>query len=687
MLTRRSVLAACVVLTAGTAMAIPQQATASASSENAVVSHAVLAATTASSTLRASTSQTRSNSVNAHVHKALKVHWDACSNYVPKRAKCGHIMTMADPLRPELGKQRVGFEFYPRKDTSSSSLGTLVANEGGPGYPSTESRDYYLEMFGPLMQRRAVLLVDERGTGASDALKCKPLQRGTMGYERAVGVCGQRLGERADTFGTAYAADDMAAVLDALDIDQIDLYGDSYGTFFAQTMALRHPDRVRTLILDASYPLSGQDPWWADTNRAISDAVTRVCDRDPACSARPGDALSRLRNAASELHANPFRGTARDSEGTRKKVTVNGVNLALVTANATYGTTIYKELDAAVRAYHKGLRKPLKRLVAENISDDPDSGSPYYYSAAEYIAVICNDYPALWDVNLPPGSQREAQYHAARKALKLGDPDAFDPFRTDDWIKTGWTEARTCLQWPSPTDLVLPEEPGMDYPDLPTLVLSGDLDSVTSPEGGQDVASRFPDATFVSVPNTGHVTALGDRQGCVEGVVRRFLNSGGTVSGTDCVNTAYAPVRAVDVFARSMARLEPARQGLVVKSSSNDRRLVTAALAVSGDLVPRWWNNYTGDGVGLFGGTYSYTGDDVLRFHVTKYAFVRDVKATGTVVWNRDTGIYTVDLKVDGPGGRDGRITATWNDYDTDAMAKVRGKIHDRRVKLATRAP
>ncbi len=613
--------------------------------------------------------------------------WTKCGRSIPARAKCGHVKTLADPLRPALGKQRVGFEFYPRKDKSRPSRGTLVAHEGGPGYPSTESRADYLGMFGPLMDRRAVLLVDKRGTGASDALACKPLQRGTLPYEDAVGVCGKRLGERADTYGTAYAADDMAVVLDALAIDQIDLYGDSYGTFFAQTFAVRHPDRVRTLTLDAAYPISDQDPWYRDTNRAISDAVTRVCVRDPACSVEPGDALTRLRDLGAELHANPVKGQAYDSEGAKKRVTLSGVNLALVTAYATYGTTIYRELDAAVRAYEAGMRKPLKRLVAENITDDLDNGSPYYYSAAEYIATICNDYPALWDLSLPPGPAREQEYLDARMALRLAEPEAFDPFRRDDWINSGWGEARTCLQWPSPTDQVLPEAPGTTYPDLPTLVLSGDLDSVTSPEGGQLVADRFPGASFVSVPNVGHVTALGDRQGCAEGIVRRFVRTGGVVSGAECVTVDYPPVRTVSVFARTMAELKPAKQGGAVISSMNDRRLVTAALQVAGDLAPRWWNNYTGDGVGLRGGTYSYTGSNILRFRVSDYAFVRDVAADGRAIWDRDSGTYTVDFTVDGPGGRDGRIKATWNDYDFNAKAVVTGSIHNRPVRLRTPAP
>lgn len=178
----------------------------------------------------------------------------------------------------------------------------MLAQEGGPGYPSTGSRGYYLRLFAPLAEHRDLLLVDQRGTGTSDPIDCEPLQRGVGPYVKAVGDCGEQLGPRADTYGTAYAVDDTAAVLDALGIDRIDLYGDSYGTFFAQTFAVRHPDRVRTLILDASYPISGQDPWWRDTNRAIADALQRVCERDDDCSGLKGSAVRRMRVVADQVH-------------------------------------------------------------------------------------------------------------------------------------------------------------------------------------------------------------------------------------------------------------------------------------------------------------------------------------------------------------------------------------------------
>ena len=613
--------------------------------------------------------------------------WDTCSDAVPAGARCGHVRTPADPLRPELGTQKVGFELYVRSKHRQQSLGTLVGHEGGPGYPTTGSRDWYLGLFAPLMDRRDVLLVDERGTGVSGVIRCQPLQHGTLGYEEAVAACGAQLGERNDTYGTAYAADDMALVLDALRIDRIDLYGDSYGTFFSQTFALRHPGRVRTLVLDASYPVSDQDPWYRDTNRAIRDALTRVCQRDTTCTDLGGDPIARLREVAQQVHDHPVTGRSHDGEGTPTTATLDGANLALVTANATYGTWIYRELDAAVRAYDSGDDAPLLRLVAENVSTDPDEGSAADYTAGEYAAVICNDYPQLWDVSLPPGPAREAQYHAAVRTLRQTEPTTFDPFRIDDWIASGWGEAHTCIGWPAPTDPVLPEAPGTTYPDVPTLVLSGDLDSVTSPEGGRIVAERFPDATFVSVPNVGHVSALGDRQDCAAAIVVGFVRGGGTVGDTSCVDSAYAPVRVVPTFARTSSGLAPANQGTTVSSSRADRRVVNAALYTAGDLFSRWWVNYTAAGVGLRGGTFTYTGDDITRFRAHGLKFVRDVAVSGKVRWNRDNGHVRAVLSVDGPGVRDGTLTLTWNDWTNDARATVTGTLGGHPVSLRTQAP
>ena len=187
-------------------------------------------------------------------------------------ARCGTITRLLDPTDPSLGTIEISFELHRAREKGLPHLGTIVAVEGGPGYATTASRDYYLDLFDPLLDQRDLLLVDNRGTGGSGAIDCPELQSYEGNYYLNVGLCGKQLGKASDVYGTAFAADDMAAVLDALEIDRVDLYGDSYGTFFGQTFALRHPDRLRTLTLDAAYPVEDQDPWYRDLNRGLVDA-------------------------------------------------------------------------------------------------------------------------------------------------------------------------------------------------------------------------------------------------------------------------------------------------------------------------------------------------------------------------------------------------------------------------------
>jgi pimeloyl-ACP methyl ester carboxylesterase len=183
-------------------------------------------------------------------------------------AWCGRLRVPFDRADPRSGTIPIAFEWYPA--ASGRAAGTIVAMEGGPGYPSTGSRDYYLELFAPLLRSRNLLLVDNRGTGSSALVNCRPLQRwrtadGNAEYLRRVAACGRQLNRTrtlpgggfvhgSDLYGTANAARDLADVLAALRTGRVDLYGDSYGSYFAQTFAARYPARLRSVTLAATLP-------------------------------------------------------------------------------------------------------------------------------------------------------------------------------------------------------------------------------------------------------------------------------------------------------------------------------------------------------------------------------------------------------------------------------------------------
>ena len=370
----------------------------------------------------------------------------------------------------------------------------------------------------PLRARRDVLFVDLRGTGRSGPLDCRAFRRTVEDYRLRAARCARQLGPRRDFYGTHAAVDDVAAVLDALGIRQVDLYGDSYGTYAGQAFAVHHGDRLRSLVLDAAYPLPGTDPAYGDLAEATQRALRLVCERRPSCAARGEDPLGVVGRMLEAVRARPFTARGRDTDGRLVRVRVDEESFTGLVQSGYGNLPMYRDVLAAIRSFEAGDRAPLLRLMAEN-KLDPTPYPVRSFSEALYLAVTCHDYPQLWDPAAPLAQRR--QQLAAELAGR--PPEQFAPFRAAVWAGLEYEGATACLRWPGPrvADPVVP--PGATYPAVPTLVLNGDLDNITASSGARVVASRFPRSTFVEVANSVHVTAVGDRDDCAAPIVRRFI--------------------------------------------------------------------------------------------------------------------------------------------------------------------
>jgi pimeloyl-ACP methyl ester carboxylesterase len=594
-----------------------------------------------------------------------------------KHGRCGSIDVWADPRFPGLGTITVGFVRFPRHDRDTPTQGTIVAVEGGPGYSTIGSRSWYKDLFRPLMEHRPLLLMDLRGTGRSGAIDCPELQTWRMGshtmsWAAAEAACARQLGPLASRYGSAFAADDLATLLEGLHIAGVDLYGDSYGTFFAQTFAVRHPGLVGTLTLDAAYPIEGADPWWRDLNRAGLIAIRRSCERDPSCS---GDPVAPLRDVVRRVRRLPFEGSAPDADGRpwRVRFTSSSMNVAL--GYSGYSSPVDRELVAASRA---ALRPnpdtaPLLRILAEN-EWHYGGGDVHAYSQGLASATSCTDYPLLWD-RFDPVNERKRAFSRAVADLERSDPKAFDPVRVSEWAWSPDAAYRSCLRWPAPKHWVPPFPDAGSYPNVPTLVLAGEFDAVTSPEGSRQVAQYFPNATFVEVPNSYHVTALGDRPHCVDRIVLRFVRTIDT-GDTSCVARDYPPIRVVASFPRTAADVH----------GSRPRRAAVIAAGTVGDVMARWSNMYGYDGVGLRGGTFTTVGLWTPSWQLRGVRWVHDVPVDGTIRADFRTGVSSARVTLGGtlPASV---LHIRWNSRQPLRPAVVTGRVGGVRVHLRVPTP
>jgi pimeloyl-ACP methyl ester carboxylesterase len=487
----------------------------------------------------------------------------------PTGARCGSVTVPLDRGRPSAGTLDIAYALLPHTDARRPAVGTIAPNPGGPGQSTIASAGLYAQALAPLRRRRDLLLVDPRGAGGSGALTCPSLagQDPLALDQRAIATgCGADLGARAGLYGSAAVADDIDAVREALGIDVLDLWGDSYGTFLMPVYGARHPAHVRSIVLDGAFPIAF-DPWGRDQSRAVRRVIGLVCARTRRCSGPR--VIARMGRLARRLREHPVAFTVHGPQGP-VRLTVGEPELA----DVAYGggrPEVYGLLPAAVDAALDHDLAPLRRLVAASRFGNAArrSTDPTQFSLATAAATTCHDYPRPFD----PGAstaQRRAQY---RRALAALDPVPFRPFSPAAWQRTHIDAAPTCLDWPIDPTAGSPLA-GRPLPDVPVLVQSGDLDTNTPLEQGRRAAAQFPHAILGVVANAGHTP---DLQPCGVAMAVDFVEHLRT-DPDRCRHAGRPPA-----VAGRPARLAAGLPAPAVRAAAPVRRALAVALATLAD--------------------------------------------------------------------------------------------------------
>ncbi|MFN8201307.1 MAG: alpha/beta fold hydrolase [Solirubrobacteraceae bacterium] len=540
--------------------------------------------------------------------------------------------------------------------------GVLLALAGGPGQGAVAFAPAYEQTLAPALRTRRLVVIDQRGTGASGALRCPRLQRTRAlapDGQRLSARCARHLGPRRDFYSTTDTVDDIEALRRALGVPRLSLQGTSYGTYVATQYARRYPSRVDRLVLDSSVGPDGVDALLADSWSALPRILAAQCS-DGRCRAITDDPLGNMRTLAARLEAAPLRGFVVDGRGRRVARTLTAPGLAALIVAGDLDPHLQAALPAAVRSGLAGDAAPLLRLIR------PAIGAPLRVrelSLGLNAATTCADTRLAYGLSTPL-AERPALMDAAVAAAPEA---ALGPFSRP--LVAAMSIDEQCLSWPVGR---VAEPVAAPLPDVPALILGGSLDVRTPLENDRALAAQMPRAQLVVVPGGGHDAIDGDLDGCVRRALSRFF--AGRRAGDPCARSWYAvppqPVAPVSLATTPAAPGVGGRRGQVLAAAVgavHDVREAALQLEASGLSDRR--------GGGLRAGRWRTVGRT--RFVLRAVSWVPGVRVSGRI--DSRLGRYRGTVRVDGPGRMDGVLRFARRHGMT-------GRLGGRRVQLPARA-
>jgi pimeloyl-ACP methyl ester carboxylesterase len=390
---------------------------------------------------------------------------------------------------------------------------------GGPGQGARDNAPFVQTAFKEVRRTRDIVLVDVRGTGASNPLGCQlgdPLEFLSASVIDPT-PCLQRLQGDPRFYTSEPVVDDLDDVRAALGYERINLWGGSYGTRAALVYARRHGDHVRSVVLDGAAPFEIRLPLYnaGNAQRAL-DRLLADCSAEPDCRAAFPHLREEIREVLARLEKAPVQVRLRHPQTNRPvDFTVSRSAFASGIRGMLYVPVHASLVPLMVHEAAQGDFTPFAALSLQTAEWSTET-----MSLGMTLSVLCaEDVPRITDDD----AEREV------RGTFLGRSEI------DTW-------RQMCAKWPRGP---LPGEVDRVRPlQIPALILSGDLDPVTPPRWGEAMKAHFPGALHVIVPGTGHNTST---TGCVPDLIAGFIDKGNAAGlDTKCVQKVRRPPFVID---------------------------------------------------------------------------------------------------------------------------------------------
>ncbi len=422
---------------------------------------------------------------------------------INRKAECASYAVALDPQTPNGEKISLYIVRLPSR-VATDNPDPLLMIAGGPGQAASETYLFADRSYEKVHRHRDIYLIDQRGTGKSAKLECDILANETFDqgydekrYREIAQVCLAELTLDPRFFTTGVAIADLEAIRKALGINQWNLFGVSYGTRVALHYLRKHPEAIRSAVLDGVvFPELILGPSVAiESQRALERLLTR-CEQQVTCA----QAFPKLRHELNGL-IESLKKAGREvsyeniNTGEQESIHFSAAHLAIVLRLSLYQDELMALLPPMLhQAYAKGNFSPLARaanLITKKLTDV--IGGPMHNS------VMCAEDIAF--------------YESDEDDLKMQQ----QTYMGDELLRAA---AAVCDIWPRgpvDDDFKLPLSTS-----IPIVMFSGSEDPITPPAYAEKVIKHLSNAMHFELNGQGHgVSAIG----CAPTIMAKFIDA------------------------------------------------------------------------------------------------------------------------------------------------------------------
>src|SRR6478752_1027354 len=420
------------------------------------------------------------------------------------KASCGYLVVPENRNRPTGRTIRLMVAKYPARSTEKRA-DPVIYLAGGPG--DIAPLDINGLIAADFIRDRDIVVMSQRGTMFSEpALTCASIDN--FARELLALRFYSEATKRAHLAATESAAD-FADLRKVLGYETWNVYGMSYGSYLAQTLMRDHPEGIRSVVLDSVLPTTyNVAANWQNASDGFGN-IFQACAAEPACNAAHPHLEETFAGLVNKLEAEPLTATVKDpATGEDIEVVIDGGALIDWLRNQNYGVPMLQAAPNRIDGLAAGRPEDVQAIALDRASraPPPAPGAPALGFGLA-LGVSCREsYPFATPEDLAAtGRKAFPDYPASVTREGIGGWAYFNEDCRDVWKVPAAPEA---MHQPVASS-------------IPTLLISGTFDTLTSLAGAKAAAAKLSHATIISIPGVGHFVSPASP--CAQAVIVSFL--------------------------------------------------------------------------------------------------------------------------------------------------------------------